>query len=63
MREYKCTIYMVKAMEVVDRIRPSMPDLAEELETALRRDQHDLYHDGEFYDGCDICDQERKEYA
>jgi len=33
---------------------------AGQLERALRKDQHDLFHDAEFYSGCDICDKERE---
>jgi hypothetical protein len=35
--------------------------IGKELQARLDRDQHDLFHDGEFADGCVICDNERKE--
>ncbi len=35
--------------------------MADELEIALRKDTHDLFHDDEFVDGCDICDKEFEE--
>jgi hypothetical protein len=41
-------------------IRLTLTACADELEAALRQDQHDLFHDGEFADGCDICDEERR---
>lgn len=44
-------------------VRLTLTGCAAELEAALRKDQHQLYHDGEFADGCDICDQERIDYA
>jgi hypothetical protein len=63
-RKYKCPIYMDHTMIVVEReVRPISPALADQLEAALRQDQHDLHHDAEFADGCDICDKEREEYS
>lgn len=29
------------------------------IRNAMVQDQHQLFHDGEFHNGCAICDQER----
>lgn len=34
--------------------------IGEALLEALHKDQHELFHDGEFVRGCSICDEERK---
>ena len=63
---YRCPIYMEHAERLIEKWRKSgvlHPRMADELEATLCQDQHDLFHDAEFFDGCDICDQERKEYG
>lgn len=44
-------------------IRATLRDCATALDAALRKDQHTLYHDAEFFDGCDICDEEKRLYS
>ena len=63
-RKYQCAIYMAESADLVRAWREAGDtEKADQLETALRADQHQLYHDGEFADGCDICDREREEYS
>ncbi len=64
-RKYKCPIYMEHAAHLMRQWQETEPFslMGAELEIALRQDQHDLYHDGEFADGCDICDKEREDYS
>lgn len=38
-------------------------DAASRLEKAAYKDQHQLFHDDEFHEGCAICDREREEYS
>lgn len=63
-RKYKCQLYM----ENTEQFAQSLLDTAHhaigtEVLERLYKDQHMLYHDGEFVQGCDICDWERKEYG
>jgi hypothetical protein len=37
--------------------------IAVELQNRLDRDQHDLFHDGEFALGCKVCDADRLKYS
>ena len=75
---YRASIYMNHSAKFVEELHRRASELtdenfhsgaalvsqtADELDEALRKDQHELFHDGEFYDGCDICDEERKRYA
>ena len=61
---YKSPIYMYEAGNLVRRWRDEGKTAwADELETALRLDQHDIFHDAEFHDGCEICDEEREKYG
>lgn len=72
MRKYRCPIYMEHAAKLMSGwyarakdadwpLSTTLDNCADELEDALRQDQHDLFHDAEFVDGCDICDQERED--
>lgn len=37
-------------------------EIGNQIIEALYKDQHDLYHDAEFWDGCAICDKEREDH-
>lgn len=58
---YQCPVSMKHTEGVVKRLAGT--PLGDELAGALRTDQHELFHESEFADGCDICDRERAEYA
>lgn len=77
-RKYRCPIYMERSTALIAKWRELESDYrrdddygradayhraAAKLEAALYQDQHDLFHDGEFHDGCDICDDERLRYG
>lgn len=68
-RKYKSPIHMAHIGRLVDELRQGEArlvgarELAERIEEAARQDQHDLYHDAEFHDGCEYCDEEREQYG
>lgn len=63
-RRYRCQIFMAHTEEFARKLLDSAYSaLGTELLERLYQDQHDLFHDAEFYDGCDICDKEREEYG
>lgn len=68
-KRYRCSLFMGHAQGLAqewidgDAALLDAVDAGEKLMEALYKDQHDLYHDDEFTDGCDICDEERREYG
>jgi len=59
---HKCLIYMGHTEAFAkELLATEYKSIGEELMRRLYIDQHELYHDGEFRKGCDICDKEKDE--
>jgi hypothetical protein len=59
---YQCPIDMVHTAKLAKDLEDTTYSaLGTVIMDALRKDQHMLFHDSEFVDGCDICDRERIE--
>jgi hypothetical protein len=63
-KKYRCQLYMGHAESFAQHlIETEYKAIGEELIERLYKDQHELFHDGEFFDGCTICDEEKVKYG